>query len=251
MRDFKSSFLAATITIASASPALASDEGMVRARIGLSSNDFTTLWSGGDLKSDYMSLNLGATYITPNAFYVDLGFKQDTSASWNTVELNPDFNDGKDENYSRDDLTLTIGKALDNGMQIFAGYQDSSATIALPKISWVQAGFVEEEEIDISGYFFGVGKSFKVGEGSVNLNAAYGFMEGTLVDATGQSWDSTDGDGYSLGASYTRFLTESFSLNFELKRQKYSYKYDTGGAIILTSGDDEMTMFGANIVYQF
>ena len=45
-------------------------------------------------------------------------------------------------------------------------------------------------------------------------------MDGTLVDAEGRSWDSTDGDGYSLGASYTRFLTESFSLNFEVKKQK-------------------------------
>lgn len=251
MRNFKSSLLAGAIIFASASPTLAEEDGMIRARIGLSSNDFTTLWSGGDLKTDYMSLNLGATYITPSAFYFDLGFKQDTSASWNTVELTDDFNDGKDEDYTRDDLTVTIGKVLDNGVQLFAGYQDSSATIALPEISWVQEGYVEEEEMDVSGFFLGVGKSFKVGEGSINLNLAYGFMDGTLVDAQGRSWDSTDGDGYSLGASYTRFLTESFSLNFEVKQQKYSYEYDTGGETILTSGDDEMTMIGANLVYQF
>ena len=250
MRNFKSSLLAGAIIFASASPTLAEDEGMMRARIGLSSNDFTTLWSGGDLKTDYMSLNLGATYITPSAFYLDLGFKQDISASWNTVELTP-FNDGKDEEYTRDDLTITIGKVLDNGMQLFAGYQDSSATIALPEISWGSEGYVDEEEMDVSGFFLGVGKSFKVGEGSINLNLAYGLMDGTLVDAEGRSWDSTDGDGYSLGASYTRFLTESFSLNFEVKKQKYSYEYDTGGATILTSGDDEMTMIGANLVYQF
>jgi len=167
------------------------------------------------------------------------------------VEISPDFNDGKDEDYTRDDLTVTIGKVLDNGMQLFAGYQDSSATIALPEISWGSEGYVDEEEMDVSGFFLGVGKSFKVGEGSINLNLAYGLMDGTLVDAEGRSWDSTDGDGYSLGASYTRFLTESFSLNFEVKKQKYSYEYDTGGATILTSGDDEMTMIGANLVYQF
>ena len=229
MRNLKSSLLAGAIIFASASPALAEEEGMMRARIGLSSNDFTTLWSGGDLKTDYMSLNLGATYITPSAFYFDLGFKQDTSASWNTVEISPAFNDGKDEDYTRDDLTVTIGKVLDNGIQLFAGYQDSSATIALPEISWVQEGFVEEEEMDVSGFFLGVGKSFKVGEGSINLNLAYGFMDGTLVDAEGRSWDSTDGDGYSLGASYTRFLTESFSLNFEVKKQKCRRHSTVGG----------------------
>ena len=172
MRNFKSSLLAGAIIFASASPTLAEDEGMMRARIGLSSNDFTTLWSGGDLKTDYMSLNLGATYITPSAFYLDLGFKQDTSASWNTVEISPGFNDGKDEEYTRDDLTITIGKVLDNGMQLFAGYQDSSATIALPEISWGSEGYVDEEEMDVSGFFLGVGKSFKVGEGSINLNLA-------------------------------------------------------------------------------
>ena len=52
--------------------------------------------------------------------------------------VEPNLNDGKDEDYSRTDVTLTIGKALDNGIQLFAGYQDSSATIALPAISWVQ-----------------------------------------------------------------------------------------------------------------
>jgi hypothetical protein len=250
MNELKRKILIGGILIASATPVFASEEGVVRARIGLSSNDFSTIWSGGDLKTDYISLNFGVTYITPNAFYFDLGVKQDTSASWNTVELNEGFNDGKDEDYSRDDITLTIGKALDNGVQIFAGYQDSSANITLPNI-WVESGYVEEEEIDVNGFFVGVGKSFKIGEGSFNLNASYGWMDGTLVDANGNDWDSTDGGGYSLGASYTRFLTESISLNLELKRQKYSYDYDTEGAIILTSGDDQMTMVGVNLVYQF
>jgi len=250
MITFRNGILVGAIMAACVTPVLASDDGVLRARIGVSTNDFTTIWSGGDLETDYTSLNFGTTYITPNAFYLDLGVKKDTSASWNTMELNPNLNDGKDEDYSRTDVTLTIGKALDNGIQLFAGYQDSSATIALPAISWVQGtGSVEEEEVDVDGFFFGVGKSFKIGEGSVNLNAAYAFMDATLIDADGGSHDSTDGDGYSVGASYTRYLSEAVAVNFELKQQKYSYEFNADSPN--TGGDDKMTMMGVNLVYQF
>lgn len=227
------------------------DDSVMRGRIGLSNNDFTTLWSGGDLETSYISANFGLTYITPEAYYIDLAMKTSTSATWNTVELTGDFNDGRDEDYSRDDITLTLGKALDNGIQVFLGYQDSSATISLPPISWVQdLGSVAEEEIDVSGFFVGIGKSIKVDSGSINLNAAYGSMDGTLVDAVGVSNDSSGGNGYSLGLTYTRYFSDSLSGNFEVKQQKYSYDFSNPD-IAITSGDDKMTMIGLNLVKQF
>lgn len=241
--------VASTLTLA---PCLATfaDEGAMRGRLGVSNNSFTTLWSGGDLETSYNSLNFGVTYITPESYYYDLAMKKSLSASWNTVELTGDDNDGRDEEYARNDLTFTVGKVLENGVQVFAGYQDSSATIALPPISWVQAGSVVEEEIDVSGFFLGAGKSIKLGKGSLNLNAAYGSMSATLVDAEGIANDSSGGNGYSIGATYTHFFTDDLSANFELKQQKYSYDFSNTD-IALTSGDDKMTMIGFNVVRQF
>ncbi len=242
---------AATALTLAAPLASFADEGAMRGRLGVSNNSFTTIWSGGDLETSYNSLNFGFTYITPKSYYYDLAIKKSLSASWNTVELTDGTNDGRDEDYARNDLTFTVGKVLDNGVQVFAGYQDSSATIALPPISWVQdLGSVVEEEIDVSGFFLGAGKSIKLGEGSLNLNAAYGSMSATLVDAGGIANDSSGGNGYSIGATYTHFFTDDLSVNFELKQQKYSYDFSSPD-IALTSGDDKMTMIGFNVVRQF
>ena len=227
--------------LAIATPTIASDDGVLRARLGLSDNSFTTLYSGGDMEVDYTSLNMGVTWIRPDALYLDLAYKQDLGASWNTRELTG----FSDEDYSRADITLTVGKALDNGVQVFAGYQNSQTDIALPA-AW---GMVSEEEFNISGFFLGAGRSFKVGEGSLNLNAALGYMDAELYDGGGVWHDSKKGSGHSLGASYTLFLSEGLAANIELKQQNYDYDFDDDAP--LTSGDDKMTMIGINLVRQF
>ena len=232
-----------------ASSSVVADDGVIRMRAGLSSNSFDTLWSGGDLETDYTSLNLGLSYITESQWYYDVAYKTDTSATWNTRELSPGFNDGKDEDYGRRDLTLTVGKVLENGVALFIGYQNSAATMALPVDTWQAAGSVSEEEFDVKGFYFGVGRSFSVGEGSLNLNASYGKMDGELVDAGGFRNEGDDGKGYSLGLAYTYVLGSNTSLTFEAKRQSYSYEYDSE-FIFLTGGDDNMTTFGINLNYQ-
>jgi hypothetical protein len=225
------------IGLSMATPTIASDDDLTRARVGISNNSFTTLYSGGPLEVDYASLNLGVTYITSDALYYDIAYKKGLSASWNTFELT----DFPDEDYSRSDITLTVGKALDNGVQVFAGYQNSSTDIALPA-AW---NMVPEEEFNITGFFLGAGRSFKVSEGSLNLNLALGSMDAKLYDGQGIWHDSTKGSGYSIGATYTMFVSEGISANFELKQQNYDYEFENAP---LTSGDDEMTMFGINLV---
>ena len=221
-----------------ATPTIASDDDLTRARVGISNNSFTSLYSGGPLEVDYTSLNLGVTRITSDALYYDIAYKKGLSASWNTFELT----DFPDEDYSRSDITLTVGKALDNGIQVFAGYQNSNSAIALPT-SWE---LVPEEEFNITGFFLGAGRSFKVNEGSLNVNLALGSMDAKLLDGGGEWNDSTSGSGYSIGATYTMFLSEDISANFELKQQKYEYEFGTGPN---TGGDDNMTMFGVNLVH--
>lgn len=219
-------------------PVFASDDNLTRARVGISNNSFSSLYSGGDLDADFLSLNLGMTYITSDAFYYDLAYKKGLGTSWNTQELTG----SPDEDYSRTDITITIGKALDNGIQVFAGYQNSSTDIALPA-AWEM---VPEEEFNVTGFFLGAGRSFKVNDGSLNVNVALGSMDAELYDGDGIWHDSTSGSGYSLGATYTMFISEGMSVNFEFKQQKYDYDFNEEAP--LTAGDDHMTMIGVNLV---
>lgn len=244
------------------------DDGIFRARIGFSENDYSTIWSGGDLKVDYTSINYGASYIFSNAFYADLSYKTNDDGEWNTCELLQDancqtsyFNNGgqlvnadvSDQDYDRDDLTLTIGKVLENGIQLFGGYQQSESDIDLPdELFPVADGFIDKEEIDLDGFFFGIGKAFSVGPGSLNLNFAYALMDAELIDSIGEK-SKGDGDGYSLGLAYSYYFTDNLGLNLEYKMQRYSYDFDLSqsAAAQVTSGDDDLDMFGINFIGQF
>lgn len=232
-------------------PAVASDDNLTRARVGISNNSFSTLYSGGDLDASFTSLNLGLTYIRSDALYFDLAYKHTLSGSWETYRIlftidpetgNPVYlGEGmRKDDYDRNDITLTVGKVLDSGVQIFAGYQNSDTDIAG---QWI---IVDEEGFDVSGFFIGAGKSFKVNEGSLNLNAAYGSMSAELIDGWGDSHDSTGGSGYSIGATYTVYLNDNLSANFEIKQQNYDYDFNDQAP--LTAGDDKMTMIGFNLV---
>lgn len=261
-------FTLATLFCTSFSFSAFAEDGIFRARIGFSENDYSTIWSGGDLEVDYRSINYGVSYIFSNAFYADLAFKTNDDGEWNTCELLQDANcrvaysdsngqlvnaDVSDQDYDRDDLTITIGKVLENGIQLFGGYQQSESDIDLPDgLFPVAGGFVDKEEIDLDGFFIGIGKPFSIGPGSLNLNFAYALMDAELIDSIGEK-SKGDGDGYSLGLAYSFYFTDNLGLNFEYKLQRYSYDFDLSqsAAAQVTSGDDDLDMIGINFIGQF
>jgi len=230
-------------------------EDTYRGRIGISQNSFNTLWSGGELKSNYQSLNLGATYIHTTGFYGDISYKTPFSkAKWNTVELTNkqgSVNDGEDEKFNRIDTTLTLGKAFEGGWTAFVGYQDSKSKMDLPA-RWVTTyGSKPDESFNVNGYIVGGGKSFDFNEyGSISLSAAVGKMKAKLTDSVGRVNNSTGGNGYSLGVGYNYFFTKNIGVNLEAKQQKYSYSF-SNSAILLTTGNDKMVSYGLNLIAQF
>ncbi len=181
-------------------------DGVIRGRVGVSQNTFNTLWSGGQLESNFQSLNLGGTYILPSGWYFDAALKNSLGAKWTGGS-------NTDEPYKRQDITLTAGKALGDGIQVFGGYQQANSTITLH-------GGVEER-FDVKGVFTGVGKSIPMTVGSVNLNAAVGAMAGRLLDGMSpQVWHTSKlGYGTSLGATYSYPLAPKSTLSFEYKLQ--------------------------------
>jgi hypothetical protein len=231
------------------------EEGTIRGRVGVSQNNFNSLWSGGELKSSYQSLNLGTTYIHSSGFYGDLGYKTPLAkAKWNTVELTNrqgSLNDGEDEKFTRKDTTFTLGKAFDGGWTSFLGYQDSRSKMDLPA-RWVSSyGSRPDESFNVNGYFVGGGKSFDFKEnGSFSLSGAVGKMKAKLQDSNSRWNNSTGGSGYSLGAGYNYFFDKNIGINLEIKQQKYRYTF-SNSAILLTSGDDKMLSYGINLIAQF
>lgn len=217
-----------------------SQEATVRGRLGISQNSFTTLWSGGDIKTNYQSLNAGATYIMSSGWYVDGGVKSALSAKWNSIEA---AGDTIDRSFKRNDYTLTVGKSLSDNWQLFGGYQNSQSSMAISTTS------PPEEKFSVKGYFVGVGKTIPVAVGSINLNASVGSMKGHLVDASGYGNNSNGGSGSSYGVSYSYPLSDKTSLAFDYKQQSYKYNFDSSSP--LTSGKDKMSMIGASFSYQF
>lgn len=245
--------VAATMALGCVVAQAEDSSSVIRLKAGASQNDFDTIWSGGDLKTDYVSTNIGLTFIAGNGIFIGADLKSSNSAKWNTLALLPNepgeiVNDGQDERYEREDITLTIGKSFSNGWQIFGGYQHSDSDIQLPDAAAITLGWVEKETFEIEGYFLGVGKSFQVGNGSINLNAAYGVMKGTLSDAIAERFSSGNDSGYSLGASYTYYFSDHFGVSLEVKNQSYTYKYSADAPV--TSGDDDMTAYGLSFVLQ-
>ena len=231
----KSKLLLLTLSASILSFNTIADDGVIRAKVGLSTNSFDSLWSGGDLTADYQAVNLGVSYITSSMYYADLGLKKNLNGNW---EAETPW-ETMDEDYDRTDYTLTFGKVLSNGIQLFAGYQNSTAIMDVP-----DSYPVPDEKIKIAGFFAGVGKSFNFENSSLNINFAFGQMDGELTDGRGFKHDSGDGSGHSFGATYTYFLSGSSTISAEFKQQSYSYTYPDDAP--LTGGDDKASILGVN-----
>jgi hypothetical protein len=231
--------------------AASAQDGVIRGRVGVSQNNFSSLYSGGPMKSDYKSLNTGITYIQATGWYADLALKNSMSAKWSLNGFGNDSNNGLqigsgNDPYVRKDITLTVGKALDGGIQLFGGYQQANSTIDMGPLFPTRAHY--KEEFNVKGYFVGIGKTFAMPVGSVNLNGALGQMKGRLLAGNENWYESDTGTGFSLGATYSYPLAEKTTLSLEYKTQAYKYKISSGPS---TGGDDKIQVFGANISYQF
>jgi hypothetical protein len=239
--------IAMAISILQATASLYAQEDLVRGRLGISQNNFSSIYSGGPMKSDYQSLNAGLTFIRPSGWYFDAGVKNSISAKWSLNGAGTDsgssIGNGTDS-FKRQDLTFTVGKALDDGIQVFGGYQQANSSIDLG--SSVN-NYIEK--FNVRGYFVGAGKTFPLSVGSINLNGAVGQMKARLLDATATWNDSNSGSGYSVGATYSYPLAEKTTLSFEYKFQAYNYKF--GSSSPNTGGDDKLQVLGANISYRF
>ena len=226
-------------------PATAAAENTVRLRAGVARLNYVSPDPSGDLKSDFNALLLGATVITESNWYVDLGSRTSMSAKWNTSELFGDVFPGiEDQDFDRKDYTLTVGKALGDGLSVFGGFQNGESELKIDLTPF--GGIAEWIKQKTQGFFGGVGKGFSMGNGVLALSGAIGIMNAEISYSDGSPSDKSDsGSGVSLGVAYNYFFTKNIGITAELKHQSYKLKYTD------FSGDERLTQLGVSVLGQF
>jgi len=202
-------------------------------RFGMSSATLSSIWSGGSFDADYNTTNYGLTYSFDNGYSIDYSVRIGE-------DLNSTDNVGEATGFNRDDTTITVNRALDNGYSVFAGIIDTEYTIDL---NYTDANLVFSETIETDGFFIGGSKTIPFQSGFLGVSLAYADLDLTLSYAGNFSaiFPDEGGDGFSFGLTYARPVAENVILNVEYKNQVFAF--DTT--------DDEVSGFGANLVYMF
>jgi hypothetical protein len=220
-------------------------DGTVRVRAGLASVNYTSPVQGSpDLESNYAALTLGGSYITQSGWFADLGVRTSLSAEWNTKEV---FGGVKDDDFSRTETTVTVGKSLGDGLSVFGGLQISTSKFSLSAANTI-TGNNEDLTFDGQLWFAGASKSLPVGGGSLSFSGALGVLQQELTYSQGfglPAEKSDSGFGASLGVAYSYPLSKSLSVMADLRGQSYSVKYSG------ESNKENVASFGVSAVGHF
>lgn len=207
-----STMLAITCATASIS---ASAETLFRPRasIGYSSYELAFTGTGNALSSiSYLKGGIGATIAT-GQLYFDAGYSGSLGAKYDDGVM-------PDQDFLREDLTLTVGYALANHITVFGGYKAGTTEYT---------AFDEPNttlKFEATGPYFGAGISIPTDSGVWSLNGAIAILSATLKDDTTGfvPYDaSADSVGFSLGAGYTIPFGGTQGLSFKASYQSYDY----------------------------
>jgi hypothetical protein len=226
----KSKMIVCSLALACVSPASADFAG----RVGFSNGSMDSVWSGGVFSADHSTTNFGLSYFLEDGYFLDLSIRQGDDATPDQTLDNGTFN-----NFSRDDTTYTIGKALGDGITVFGGMINTEYTVDVTQT----VDF--SETIEMEGFYVGAGKQFPMETGSISISAAFADLDldlsyGGALAGVFQPF-SESGSGLSYTVSYTYPVNDNVAINAEYKNQSYGFD----------SADDEVDQFGINLVYGF
>ena len=142
--------LASLLTATAMQSALAEDEGIIRARAGISLANHTSPSASGDFKSNYFIYGLGATHIFPDRNFIDLTLRTTGSGATYNAKKATAGQVSSDQPLQRFEGTLTVGMPFEYGLQGNAGLFTSNTVFKL-----AQFGQFSQS---ISGDSAGIGK---------------------------------------------------------------------------------------------
>jgi len=171
------------------------------------------------VNAKYTPINLGASYVANNGFYVDFGY---TGGS-GTHDMT-----STDKTFRRSDLALIAGKSnvRESGFSTsFYGGFKTGQTVLTSSV---------EDKLVASGLVGGVGVGFPVGPGSLGVNVGLGIMKanwdktGSAIAANNRSYAADTAVGFSFGLGYTYPINETMGVVVDYKGHGYSYVFDSG-----------------------
>jgi hypothetical protein len=211
-----------------------------RASIGYSSYELAFTSTGNSLSSvSYLKGGIGATIAT-GQLYFDAGYSGSLGATYS------DTYDSSDQDFLRNDLTLTVGYVLKNNITVFGGYKSGTTEYT----NWLSPDTVTKFEA--SGPYFGAGIGVPVGDGVLSFNGAIAILSADLTDNDPnfiQYNASADSVGLSLGVGYSMSFGGTSGLAFKGSFQSYNYTGWTDPNY--TIDDTQETIFSFDVEYYY
>jgi hypothetical protein len=231
--------LTTLLTLTATHAALAEDEGIIRAKAGISLANYTSPSASGDFKSNYFIYGLGVTYIFPERNFIDVTLRTTGNASYNAQDATANLVSA-DQPLQRTEGTLTVGMPFDNGLQGNAGLFTSNTVFKL-----AQFGQFSQT---ITGVSAGIGKGIAINEGklgTLGFSGAFALLGASNTDRYGTTVSSNLSYGLSLGTVFNYMIDKNFGISADVKFQSYVIKYAN------FAGDERILSAGVALIAQF
>jgi hypothetical protein len=208
-------------------------------------------YAGKTAKSKYNAANVGVTWISPKAIFVDFAVSQSLSATHDLWDSVPG---GGSQDFSHNSYTLTAGyiHSFPQGANVtgFGGAIVSRTTLNAPKPPFA----FSKDMFNARGIFVGVGGGMPALGGQITGSVAIAGMSGKWKDDNvfDNSADTTF--GFSLGAAYTYKFSPAWGITADLKGQSYKYNFGTYTATVTEPAytvTERIVSAGVRLSYQF
>jgi hypothetical protein len=243
--------------------AFAADEGLIRARVAVSNNNYSIDFDQNDpnyknrsAKSSFAMRGIGLTAVSSGGVYLDFLTQSSGTAThdlWNTPMSPWTTAPHKDLPFKRTENTLTLGFSNQVGEgagSFFLGYKQGKSELDSPYGKVDFTGTWKRDEFTSAGMFFGGGFAFPAIGGQIGLNAALALMKGKWTDDTGYNNEADITVGFSFGASYTYMFTGNFGASLDFKGAAYNYNFNTSTNNPYTISE-KIGSVGVNLLAQF
>ncbi|MDH4190433.1 MAG: hypothetical protein OEW21_09530 [Betaproteobacteria bacterium] len=242
---------------AAASHAAFADEGVIRARLVVSSNNYELSfddkapYANRSAKSSYSMTGLGLTAVSAGGAYIDFVAQNSGSAKhdlWNNLAGNP-----PPQAFKREEAAVTLGVSTRMGegaSSAFLGYKTGTSTLDAPPLTFTWTKDIFES----SGLFFGGGFAFPALNGNIGLNGALALMSGKWTDNDVPPYNNKADTtvGFSFGASYSYMFTGNVGMSIDWKYNAYSYNFAVYSVTVPAyTVTEKINSIGVNLLAQF
>lgn len=211
--------------------------------------------ASGDFEVDMPVLSLGLTAVY-DRYYIAI--KRDDSFDDALTNTTVPFTGGK-SSVQREDLSLTFGMNVADGINAFFGYMDGETTLKnITGFASAQSPRYEQQYQE-DGFFIGASFNLPLQEiGTITFSTAYAFMDGVYEDnfaTVGQDFEyEGDSEGLSLGVTWSAPLTERIGYYVDLRYQAYDFEGDDANGNFAGSEvetEEEMLTYSAGLQWYF